>query len=234
MIDMSRIQSWSQRASVGGSDAPPIDANHNEKLGRRVRELLEAQADALPFHNWPHTDFVRTKAVEFAGERGADVAVVEAAALVHDLNYLVEPNSPPSAGRELRREMLELCGFAADVIERIEHIIDGAHMEHRRKKVDLETACLSDADTLYKALPITPVLYAHLYLAENGIALDELARKIVDEQVHKLDRKYYFYDRTLRKRYRPWAEANLGLWKEIDKALKDPAVATLAAQAPSS
>lgn len=207
---------------------PTVNAARVEKLARHVQQLLESRAESVPFHGWPHTDFVRAKAAEFATGRGADVPLVEAAALVHDLNYLVAPNSPPSAGRDMRVKLLRRCDFDQTEIDRIERIIAAAHMEDRQKHVDLETACLSDADTLYKTLPITPVLYAHRYLAENGMALGELAKKIVEEQVHKLDADFYFYDPALMERYRPWAEANLGLWKEIDKAMKDPAIASLA------
>jgi uncharacterized protein len=181
----------------------------------------------LPFHGWPHTDFVRTKAVEFAQTRGADVVLVEAAALVHDLNYLAEPNSPPQAGQALRKRLLRKCDFGLDEIKRIEETIEAAHTECRGRDVDLETACLSDADTLYKALPITPVLYAHRYLDENGLELDELARKIVEEQVHKHDDNYYFYDRGLAEKYGEWVDVNLGLWKAIHNAMADPAIVTL-------
>lgn len=199
-----------------------------KSLADDVKHLLEAQAHKLPFHGWPHTDFVRRKAVEFAAARGADVVLVEATALVHDLNYLEEPNSPPRRGRELRRKLLEACDFYADEIKRIEEIIEGAHTEYRGREVDLETACLSDADTLYKTLPITPVLYAHRYLAENGLELEELAKKIVDEQVHKHDDDYYFYDPELAEEYGHWVDVNLGLWKAIHKAMADPLIASLA------
>jgi uncharacterized protein len=198
-----------------------------KQLSRRVRTVLEEKADAVPFHGWAHTEFVRAKAVEFATERRADVDLVEAAALVHDLNYLVAPNSKPGAGRGMREQLLETCGFSADQVERIEQIIDGAHMEHRQADVDVETACLSDADTLYKVLPITPVLFSHRYLAENRMKLDELATKIIREQVEKLKDNYYFYDQRLTARYRPWADANLGLWEAILASLSDPDVASL-------
>lgn len=210
------------------SAGPRLDPTVRVKmLADEVKRRLEEHAHKLPFHGWPHTDFVRTKAVEFAAGRGADVVLVEATALVHDINYLVEPNSPPSAGLALRAQLLRECDFSAVEIKRIEEIIEGAHTEYRGRHVDLETACLSDADTLYKTLPITPVLYAHRYLDENGLELGELARKIVEEQVHKHDDNYYFYDAGLAEEYGEWIDVNLGLWKAIQQALADPAIATL-------
>lgn len=204
-----------------------------EVLSTHVRTLLEDQAATVPFHGWAHTNFVRNKAVAFAEERGADVALVEAAALVHDLNYLVEPNSPPSAGRAMRSELLTTCGYAVHEIERIEQIVDAAHITHRREQVDPETACLSDADTMYKILPITPVLFSHRYLAENGMNLRDLAQKIIREQAEKLEKNYYFYDQRLTNRYQRWTEANLGLWQVILDSLSDPDVASLIEHEPA-
>jgi hypothetical protein len=37
----------------------------------------------------------------------------------------------------------------------------------------------------------------------------------------------YFYDPIVRKRYFPWAEANMRLWQEIMASLDDPDVACL-------
>jgi len=228
-MGMLKLRSRLSLARKDSTPSPrPVSGTRFEALSDEVQALLENQADAVPFHGWTHTDFVRKKAVQFASARSADVGLVEAAALVHDLNYVVAPNSAPSAGCEMRREILRRCTFSPDTIERIEQIIDNAHTEHRRPEVDVETACLSDADTLYKALPITPVLFAHRYLAENGIDLGELAEKIVVEQIQKLKDNYYFYDERLMTRYRGWAEANLGLWEAILDAMNDPEVAALA------
>jgi uncharacterized protein len=196
-------------------------------LAVRVRELLQAQADTVPFHSWTHTEFVCNKAIEFARDRGANERLVAAAALVHDLNYLAEANSAPDAGRTMRKRLLRECGFAADEMARIEQIIHDAHTEWRSRHVDAETACLSDADTLYKALPITPVLFSHRYLDENKIGLAELAAKIINEQSHKLQDDYYFYDASLAERYRSWVEANLRLWEAIRDSLGDPDVQRL-------
>lgn len=73
-------------------------------IERRVRHLCERYAERLPFHGWHHVRFVRSKAVAFATSNGSDVSVVEAAALVHDVNYLVRRNSAAAAGHDLRME----------------------------------------------------------------------------------------------------------------------------------
>jgi uncharacterized protein len=191
-----------------------------EQLAAEVQAVLDGHADRLPFHDWSHTAFVTSKAAEFAARRVADVEIVEAAALVHDLNYTVRTNSHPRAGKDIRQTPLASTGFTPMEVDRIEQIITAAHTADRLPDADLDTQCLSDADTLYKALPITPVLFAHRYLAESGIDLRELAEKLAEG--------FYFYDPDLRHRYEAWAEANLNLWRAVLDALDDGDVAWLA------
>ena len=198
-----------------------------EDVEQRVRQLCWRNARSLPFHGWHHVSFVRTKAVGFAGYNGADAAVVEVAALVHDVNYLVLRNSPAAAGQDLRLGMLADAGVHDDVARWIDDIIDEAEMANRGRYISLEAQALSDADTLFKALPVTPVVLAHKYLTENGLSLRELAEKIVGEQVDVHDDGYYFYNPEAAATYSRWATANLELWQCIKQAVDDPSVAEL-------
>ena len=194
-----------------------------------VRDLCLRHAPRLQFHGWHHVSFVRAKSVDFARRNGADVAVVETAALVHDVNYLVRRNSAASAGRGLRMTMLAAAGVTEPVAEWIDRIVDEAEMRTRHRDISLEAQALSDADTLFKALPVTPVVLAHRYIEENGVSLRELATKIVGEQRGKHDAGYYFYDAEAAQSYSGWAEANLRLWQCISESLDDPTVEQLLA-----
>jgi uncharacterized protein len=198
-----------------------------EDVEQRVRQLCWRNARSLPFHGWHHVSFVRTKAVGFAGHNGADAAVVEVAALVHDVNYLVLRNSPAAAGKDLRLGMLADAGVDETVARWIDDIIEEAEMASRGRHISLEAQALSDADTLFKALPVTPVVLAHKYLTENGLSLRELADKIVGEQVDVHDDGYYFYNPEAAATYSRWATANLELWQCIKQAVDDPSVAEL-------
>lgn len=197
------------------------------EVERRVRRLCEDLAAKLQFHGWHHVSFVRDKSVHFAGRNGAACDVVEVAALVHDLNYMVRRNSLPTDGAALRRKVLFVSGLSMGDIDWIERIVLEAEMRTRHRDISLEAQALSDADTLFKALPVTPVVLAHRYLQENGITLRELAHKIVGEQAGKADDGYYFYDREAAETYTKWAEANLALWKCIVESLDDPCVEDL-------
>jgi uncharacterized protein len=140
---------------------------------------------------------------------------------------VVRSNSAPEAGRQLRKGYLQNAGFESSDIERVEEIINETRTATRSGSISPEGAALSDADTLFKALPMTPVVFSHLYLTENGIGLRELAEKIVAEQLPLMEEGIYFYDQSVRDRYFPWAEANMRLWQEIVDSLADPDIIEL-------
>ncbi|WP_018686125.1 hypothetical protein [Actinokineospora enzanensis] len=198
-----------------------------DHVEHRVRALCERYARRLPFHGWHHVGFVRDKAVEFAGLNGSDVSVVETAALVHDVNYLVRRNSEAAAGSGLRMAILADAGVPADVADWVDALVDEAEMANRHRHISLEAQALSDADTLFKALPVTPVVLAHKYLAENGVSLRELAEKIVGEQRDVHAEGFYFYSPAAARAYSRWATANLELWSCIKESLDDPTVERL-------
>ncbi|WP_133909243.1 HD family phosphohydrolase [Actinophytocola oryzae] len=192
-----------------------------------VRRLCTRYAARLQFHGWHHVSFVRTKAARFAVLNGAEVSVVETAALVHDVNYLVRRNSAASAGSGLRLAILSRARVPKHVAGWIDRIVDEAEMANRDRHISLEAQALSDADTLFKALPVTPVVLAHKYLEENGIGLRELANKICGEQRRVHDEGFYFYNQEAADQYAHWAAANLQLWQCIRESLDDADVSAL-------
>jgi len=206
-----------------------LSTNVMTDVERRVWELCTRLAPRLQFHGWHHVSFVRDKAVHFASRNGSAVDVVHVAALVHDVNYVVRRNSSAAEGSGLRQEILAEAGVDLDTAEWIDRIVDEAEMRTRHRDISLEAQALSDADTLFKALPVTPVVLAHKYLLENGITLQELAHKIVGEQQGKQDDGYYFYDPEAAATYTRWATANLELWQCIVESLDDPCVTDLLA-----
>ena len=208
--------------STGTVSRTIIDA-----VERHVRDLCQRFADRLPFHGWHHVTFVRAKSVEFAEVNGADVAVVETAALVHDVNYIVQRNSTAAAGRRLRLEILAKAGVIRPIAGWIDRIVREAEMAARHRDISLEAQALSDGDTLFKALPVTPVVLAHRYLAETGVSLRELADKIVSEQQGVHADGYYFYNPDAAATYNRWAATNLQLWQCIKESLDDPTVEQL-------
>jgi len=211
------------------STATAVPGPVTVEVARRVHELCRRNGQQLPFHGWHHVSFVRAKGAQFAAHNGADVSLVETAALVHDLNYLIERNSAAAAGGALRLRILAESGVSDSAAAWIDAVVDEAEMATRHRDISIEAQALSDADTLFKALPVTPVMLAHRYLTENGISLRELASKIVGEQRGVHDAGFYFYSQEAADAYSHWASANLELWQCVMEALDDPSVNQLLA-----
>jgi uncharacterized protein len=200
------------------------------KAWEAVTALYAKQVREIPFHGLHHVNFVVANAKKFAHELDADAAKVEIAALVHDVNYLVAARSGVAAGQQLRYEILRQAGLDDDSAAEIEEIVATAETNVRDRYISAEAMALSDADTLFKALPITPVVLAPLYMRETGISVRDLAEKIVDEQVPLRDDGIYFYSASAKRKYARWGNVNLTLWSCIRESLDDPSVADVIEQ----
>jgi uncharacterized protein len=198
-----------------------------EELSRQVHGLYLGFTSGLPFHGWHHVEFVRARAVTYAHKNGADAAIVEAAALLHDLNYMVKRNSRASAAEDLRRQILHGLQVSSSNILMIETVIREAETEARDANAGLEAQALSDADTIFKALPITPVLLSHLYMEETGETLRQLCTRIIRDQVKLYNEGIYFYNPEVAEQYERWAAANLNLWLCIEESLGEEEVRDL-------
>jgi uncharacterized protein len=200
-------------------------------LRTKLDSLYNQHKEEMLFHGWHHIAFVSKKAKEFAKSINADAFLSESAAYVHDLNYLVEINSEPEKGAELRTQILSECGYSEEERTRIEQIVMEEHTATRGARLSPEGMALSDADTLFKALPITPILFASKYIQENKVDIEKLSKKVVDEQKPLLDKGIYFYTDLAKSRYLSWAICNLALWENVRESLEDEDVQELLALA---
>jgi len=192
-----------------------------------MKNLYLKNSKKLLFHGWHHTNFVSKKAAEFAQSIGADAFLAESAGLVHDLNYIVIPNSEPEVGKKLRENYLMKAGYSRHEIEWIEKIVMEGHIRTRTTKISEEGKALSDGDTLFKALPTTPILFASKYIEQNKVDISKLAHKISSEQNKLIKSGIYFYTALAKKKYLRWGKINLALWDNVNEALKDEDVAEM-------
>ncbi|MHB8651869.1 MAG: HD domain-containing protein [Minisyncoccota bacterium] len=192
-----------------------------QKLRTVLEQLYLENSQKLLFHGWHHINFVSKKAIEFANSIGADAFIAESAALVHDINYIVEPNSEPEVGIDLRKDYLTKANYSLEEIEQIESIITESHSGTRTAKISKEGMALSDADTLFKALPTTPIIFASKYITENKVNIGKLTNKVSSEQNKLMESGIYFYTDLAKYKYLKWAETNLALWNNVNEALMD-------------
>lgn len=191
------------------------------KLNIELKKLYKRESKKLLFHGWHHINFVRNKSVEFARSIKANLFIVESSALVHDLNYIIKVYSKAEKGASLRKSILKKCSYTTDEIERIESIILECETATRGKEISLEGKAVSDGDTLFKTLPITPIIFASKYIAENKIDIQTLAKNIITDQKRLFDAGIYFYTPLAKKKYLRWAKQQIQLWESVAEALND-------------
>lgn len=199
------------------------------KLAEELEKLYKDRSADMLFHGWHHIYFVAKKAVEFADEFDVNKELVEAAALTHDLNYLVEVNTDPGIGKALRVKYLEEASFSETEINEIEDVVMQGHTGTRHGNIPDAAKALSDADTLFKALPITPIIFAGHFITENRIDIKKLADKVVGEQKPLMDEGIYFYTSIAKEKYLDWANTNLKLWENVQIALGDEDISEMLA-----
>jgi uncharacterized protein len=202
--------------------------NTSEVYAREARKISFGRK--VSFHGWPHVNFVAKNAHKFALELRADPVIAEIAGLVHDVNYLVNARSDAQDGADLRQKILSECGMESQTISVIEKVVVSAQTSARGRNISREAMALSDADTLFKALPITPVILSPLYMKETRRSLRELAEKIASEQIPLREDEIYFYSDSAKKKYENWGDANLRLWSLILESLDDPWIVELVTQ----
>lgn len=198
-----------------------------QKLYKSIFDLyhLEENKNKLLFHGWHHIEFVLNKSIEFAQELKADIEITASAALVHDLNYIFTEKLEPDAAKEQTAQYLRNAGFDEPKVQLILETIENAHSDYRgSRKLSDESKALSDADTLFKALPTTPILFASKFITQNKYDINKLANKIINEQEPLMLNDTYFYTDLAKKKYSQWAKVNLEMWKNVLESLGDEAV----------
>lgn len=113
-----------------------------------LRERLGGDSSG---HDWWHIHRVRNNAVTIAKVEGADVALCELAALLHDIADWKFHGGDDTAGPRAAREWLTANGVEAPTIDRVCEIIAGVSFKGAGVATDmsnLEGRCVQDADRL--------------------------------------------------------------------------------------
>lgn len=185
----------------------------------------ESNRSRLLFHGWHHIKFVHDKSIEFAKEINSDVELVAVSALVHDLNFVFSDKLEPEAARKNIIEYILKAGYQNDYAETAAKIIEDSHLAYRgERNLSDEAKALADGDTLFKAIPTTPILFASKYITQNKYDIEKLGHKVIGEQKPLMDSDNYFYTKLAKEKYLRWARTNLEMWENVLESLNDPAI----------
>jgi uncharacterized protein len=128
----------------------------------------------------------------------------------------------PEAGTKLRAQYLSQAGFSNDEIAEIDAIILEEHTTYRHANISDTAKVLSDADSLFKYMPLTPVLFASKFISESQVDLRAWATRIIKEQKPLQEQGILFYTDLAKKKYLAWAETDLRLVEQVLESLDDP------------
>lgn len=142
------------------------------RIAEQVKQKFSGEGSG---HDWWHIHRVRSTALNLAHREGADPAITELAALLHDIADHKFHGGSLEAGPALAREMLESEGLPAAAVEHVVQIIrevsfKGAGVETPCSS--LESACVQDADRL-DAIGAIGIARAFAYGGSRGRLLYE-------------------------------------------------------------
>ncbi len=139
-----------------------------------ARALAEGRHEASgPSHDLGHVERVRRLALAIGRAEGADLFVVELAALLHDIGRVREDSRGAEGDRheevsaELARDFLEARGLPRETQAAVLEAILCHRHRRGRAAGSLEARCLFDADKL-DSLGAVGVARAYLWLGEHG------------------------------------------------------------------
>src|SRR4051812_30335639 len=98
----------------------PSESPIIEKTSDHVRRLLSGEGSG---HDWFHVERVRNTALRIAREEGAELFVVELAALLHDVADWKFAGGDHEAGPRAARDWLSSLGVVPAIIDHVCEII---------------------------------------------------------------------------------------------------------------
>lgn len=143
------------------------DTKNIETLKANVKIVYGSESSG---HDWWHVYRVYKMARELAELECADVELVAAAALVHDIgDYKLMPDGIERHHQLIPPILLE-CGYNIDFVRRVLLIVDNVSFKgemNRNPVSDVETACVQDADRL-DAMGAIGIARAFAYGGKKG------------------------------------------------------------------
>jgi len=124
----------------------------NEKFIEKLKEKARSYSEQGGSHEFSHTERVYKMAVEIAKEEKADIDIVQAAAILHDIARIQEDNGKikchAEEGAKLAKKILADSEFPKDKIEKVSNCIKVHRHSKGIKPSNKEEAIIQDADRL--------------------------------------------------------------------------------------
>lgn len=146
-----------------------------KEVEERARSFF---GDVNPAHDWHHVKRVEALAEKLVEKEDADIEIVKASALLHDIGRGKEDEgfieNHAEWGAEKSGEILEELGFKKDFIRSVQHCVRSHRYSKRPDPDTLEAEVLSDADNL-DALGASGIARTFTYGGERGKSIADPA-----------------------------------------------------------
>lgn len=143
-------------------------------------------------HDYEHTLRVYNLCVKLAELEGADVEVLKAASLLHDIARPLESTGSVShsvKGAEIARNILKQTDFPETKIEKVCKVIRKHRFSERGEAQEIEEKILQDSDRL-DAMGAIGIARAFMFGGENGRSLKESIEHFHDKLLRLRDKMY--------------------------------------------
>ena len=146
------------------------------KLTEKLRKLADPYHDGMGgCHGPDHTERVHKTALHIGRLTGAQLDVLSAAALLHDIGRRYETMEQgkichAEKGAELARDILKKLNFAPKLIDEIAHCIEAHRYRGNKVPQTLEAKILYDADKL-DSIGAVGIGRAFLFAGQTGARL---------------------------------------------------------------
>lgn len=146
-----------------------------ESFAKIKKEAQKYFENANGSHDWSHIERVLNLALQIGKKEGADLEILEIAAILHDIgrSYQDQTNGKIDhaiKGSELAKKILEKYNFEKEKIEKIIHCIETNRFRGEKKPDSLEAKILFDTDKL-DAIGAIGIGRAFLFAGEIGAKL---------------------------------------------------------------
>ncbi|MEM3585961.1 MAG: HD domain-containing protein [Candidatus Jordarchaeaceae archaeon] len=140
-----------------------------------VMDIVKKSLSGEGGHDYEHTLRVYSLCVKLAELEGADVEILKAASLLHDIARPLEKTESIShsvIGAEIARDILKQTGFPETKIEKVCKVIRTHRFSEGEEAQEIEEKILQDSDRL-DAMGAIGIARAFMFGGKNGRSLKE-------------------------------------------------------------
>ncbi len=157
-----------------------------------IRDYIKKSLSGESGHDYEHTLRVYNLCIKLAELEGADVDVLKAASLLHDIARPLEATTGVShsiKGAEIARNILKKINFPETKIDKVCKVIRTHRFTEGIEAQEIEEKILNDADRL-DALGAIGIARAFMFGGKNGRSLKETIQHFNDKLLNLKDKMY--------------------------------------------